>query len=207
LVEKPGTGRIETLVDGVFAIAMTLLVLELIPSSLNGGLSRSLIGIWPKFYAYTMSFLVLGIFWALHHSMFHYIRRSDEILLWLNILFLMFVALVPFSTAILGQHTTSRIAIALYGVNMMAVSLILGGIWWYATQRLRLVPRDIDPRLVRHRRVAFLVVPLGFALGIIFSFVSALLSLGLFSVMAAFYIVSSLMLRRYRNGGTFDPSP
>ena len=97
---------------------------------------------WPKFYAYVMGFLVLAIFWALHHSVFRYIRRSDEILLWLNILFLMFVALVPFSTAVLGQHTASRTAVALYGGNMLAVSLSLSGIWWYATWRHRLVHRD-----------------------------------------------------------------
>ena len=201
--DKTGTGRIETLVDGVFAIAMTLLVLELIPSGATEGLLPSLAKIWPKFYAYTMGFLVLGIFWALHHSMFRYIQRTDEILLWLNILFLLFVALIPFSTAILGQRIISAAAVVLYGSNMVAVSLFLGGMWWYATQHSRLVPSDIDPRLVRHRRVAFVLVPLGFAIGTAFSFICASLALALFSLMALFYIVSSALLRRYRGkGGT-----
>jgi len=197
---ESGTGRIGTLVDGVFAIAMTLLVLELIPSGSTEGSLASLIGAWPKFYAYAMGFLVLGIFWALHRSIFGHIRRSDEILVWLNILFLLFVALIPFSTAILGQRPPSRGAVVLYGSNMIAVSLPLGGMWWYATGGSRLVAPDLDPRLVRHRRMAFALVPLGFAVGVGLSFVSTALSLGLFSLMAVFYIASSALLRRYRDG-------
>jgi len=200
LAQEPGTGRIQTLVDGVFAIAITLLVLELIPSGSQENLFRELVAMWPKFYAYVMGFLVLAIFWALHHSVFRYIRRSDEILLWLNILFLMFVALVPFSTAVLGQHTASRTAVALYGGNMLAVSLSLSGIWWYATWRHRLVHRDISPGLVRYRRMAFLGASSGFTLGIGLAFAWPSLALGLFSLMALFYIVSQVILHRQWGG-------
>ena len=196
MVEDRGIRRIEALVDGVFAIAMTLLALELIPSGSGGGLFRTLAAMWPKFYAYAMGFLVLGIFWALHHSVFHHIRRFDELLLWLNILFLTFVALVPFSTAVLGEDISSKSAAALYSGNMSAVSLSLGGIWWYATRRFRLVRPDLDPRLIRHRRVAFLIVALGFAAGIGISFLSARLTLALFGLMAAFYIASSVVWHR-----------
>jgi uncharacterized membrane protein len=200
LTQDPGTGHIQTLVDGVFAIAVTLLVLELIPSGFQEDLFRELVTMWPKFYAYLMGFLVLAIFWALHHSVFRYIRRSDEILLWLNILFLMFVALVPFSTAVLGQRISSRIAVVLYGGNMLVVSLSLSGIWWYATWRHRLVSRDISPGLVRYRRIAFLVVSSGFALGSGLAFAWPPLALGLFSLMALFYIASRVIL--YRHWGT-----
>jgi len=101
--------RLEFLTDGVFAIVMTLLVLEIsIPEiahpSLQVELPRRLLELWPKLYSYLLSFFVLGTLWTLHHRSFHSIKRSDNVLLWLNIFFLMFVALMPFTTSIVGNY-------------------------------------------------------------------------------------------------------
>ena len=99
--------RIEALTDGVFAIVMTLLVLELSVSAIAEGsvhaeLWPRLIDMWPKFLSYAVTFLMLGFMWIFHHRQFSHIKRSDNVFAWINIIALMFVALLPFSTSMLG---------------------------------------------------------------------------------------------------------
>ena len=154
--------RIEALCDGVFAIAMTILVLELSIPNLIGThagsehVPRSFMEMVPEFYVYALGFIVLGIYWILHHFMFHYIRRSNGVLVWLNILFLKSAALVPFSTAVLrvneslvpGTPVVSIIPGLFYAASTIGTILILLGIWQYATRRHRLVDPEIDKRVV-----------------------------------------------------------
>ncbi|MGH7853350.1 MAG: TMEM175 family protein, partial [Candidatus Binatia bacterium] len=97
-----GKTRIEALSDGIFAIVMTLLILELHvpnlpPAAPNVEVTPALIALWPKFVSYLVAFVSLGVFWVGHHMMYHAIRRADRTLLWLNIVFFMFVSLLPFS--------------------------------------------------------------------------------------------------------------
>jgi uncharacterized membrane protein len=120
--------RIEALTDGVFAVAMTLLVLdikvpELEPPSATAELPLKLLALWPKFLSYLISFVILGVYWVGHHIQLSFIRRADRPLLWINVLFLLWVALVPFSTALLGEYAKTRIAIAVYGANLIAIGL------------------------------------------------------------------------------------
>lgn len=101
--------RLSTLADGVFAIVMTLLVLELsvpVVKGLSGNseLLLKLAELWPEFLIYGLSFMILGLFWVIHHSIFADVKRYDTTLVWLNIAFLMFVSLVPFSTALVGKN-------------------------------------------------------------------------------------------------------
>ncbi len=115
--------RIEALADGVFAVAMTLLVLdikvpELQSPSATAELPLKLLALWPKFLGYLISFVILGAYWVGHHMQLSFIRRADRPLLWINILFLLWVALVPFSTALLSEYSKSRVAIAIYGANL-----------------------------------------------------------------------------------------
>jgi uncharacterized membrane protein len=155
--------RIEALTDGVFAIAMTILVLELsIPNFIGthtGGeeAPRSFFEMIPEFYVYALGFVVLGIYWILHRYMFHFIKRSDGVLVWLNILFLMFAAAVPFTTAVLrvnesltpGVQAASQMPWVFNAASEIITILILLGIWQYATGKRRLVDQDIDERVVR----------------------------------------------------------
>src|SRR5215469_16375933 len=101
-----GMGRILALSDGVFAIAMTLLILQIaIPATAGDGrLSRALLALWPRYLAYLLSFLVIARFWVIHHQAFRLIARFDTALVWLNLLLLLFVAFLPFPTSVLGQH-------------------------------------------------------------------------------------------------------
>jgi uncharacterized membrane protein len=100
--------RIEALTDGIFAIAMTLMVFDIKlpvgPQTTPWSLRSELIGLWPRFLAYAISFIMLGVYWVGHHNQYHYIRRTDRGFLWINIFFLMGVSLIPFSTGLLGQY-------------------------------------------------------------------------------------------------------
>jgi len=121
--EDPGgsrlaTYRVENLGDGIFAIAMTLLILEFHVPQLGGpsvsrALAQALIEMWPVLICYAMSFLILGVLWIGHHNQFHFIRRTDRLMLWINLAFLMSIAFIPFSTGLLGRYPAERLTIRL----------------------------------------------------------------------------------------------
>jgi uncharacterized membrane protein len=141
------TRRIEALADGIFAIAMTLLVLTLtLPDATQTKLSLSqlLADQWPKFFNYALSFLLLAIFWIVHHQQFHVIRRTDRNHVWINIGILMFVALMPFSTDIAGDYSDETLAELVFGANLMILGLLFLLNWWYACRNHRLVDADLD---------------------------------------------------------------
>ncbi len=121
--------RIEALSDGIFAFAMTLLVLDVKlphhPAVEAGQLAPTLLALWPKFFSYIMSFVVLGVFWVGQHSYAHFLKRTDRWFLWINLLFLMFVVGVPFSTDLLGDYPMQKVAVMIYGCNIMALGLTL----------------------------------------------------------------------------------
>ena len=141
------TRRIEALTDGIFAIAMTLLVLTLtLPDATQTKLSLSqlLADQWPKFFNYALSFLLLAIFWIVHHQQFHMIRRTDRRHVWINIGILMFVALMPFSTDVVGSYEHETLAELLFSANLLILGLLFLLNWWYACRNHRLVDPDLD---------------------------------------------------------------
>lgn len=153
--------RIEGLTDGTIAIIMTILVLELPAPLLFETVAHtehptSFLEMWDEFYIYILGFLVLGIYWTLHHYMFHFIKRSDGVLMWLNILFLIFAALVPFSAKVMSENkvllaTNNSEMNAAYGfftITTIASILTLLAMWQYATRSYRLVDPDIDERII-----------------------------------------------------------
>jgi uncharacterized membrane protein len=195
--------RLEILTDGVFAIVMTLLVLEItLPEiaspSLLADLPRKLLELGPKLYKYTISFVVLGILFSYHHRAFNYIKRSNMALVWLNIVFLMFVALIPFSTAIQGEigqipeQTSSFIYTQdIYILNItLAVAMILI-IWTYATGKHRLVDSDISPRLVKVYKLILIGFLLFFMLVIGISFIEV----GLASLLMVIPLVAAIVMQ------------
>jgi uncharacterized membrane protein len=201
-------GRLEALADGVFAIVMTLLVLDLRVPELAGSpagaeLARRLLELWPQFLAYVVSFLVLGIFWINHHFMLEQIKRSNSRLAWLNILFLMFVALVPFSTSMLGRYRLEQATAIAYGLNLLLILLSCLALWSYATRNRRLVDSEIDPRLVRVRKVTPLVGICIVVLAMGLSFVNPAASYIVYSIMVVALIVfTGLGLHERRSSGT-----
>ena len=123
--------RVEALTDGIFAVAMTLLVIELKLPHLDNLISKgefieAVASLVPKFQSWVISFFVLAIFWYTHHRQFHYVRVVDGKLLWLNILYLSFVSLMPFSSALAGEYSRMLFAQIVYSANMTL--LAIGGL-------------------------------------------------------------------------------
>jgi uncharacterized membrane protein len=144
--------RLETLADGVFAIVMTLLVLELaVPAVAHGddaALAEGLREMLPDFLIYALSFLVLGAFWLIHKMEFESFATADPPMIWIHILFLMAVALLPFSTALVGEHGVVTTTAVFYGGNVLLAFALAWTMWLYATGRRRLVADDLDQTLI-----------------------------------------------------------
>src|SRR5215469_11180256 len=163
-----GIGRILALSDGVFAIAITLLILEIaVPATTtSAGLSSALLRLWPRYLAYFISFVVIARFWVIHRLAFRLIARDDEALVWLNLLLLLFIAFLPFPTAVLGQHPGSPAAAVLYAITVILASLASVGYWWYASGRGHLLRPDVGRVQVRALRARGLSAPVLFALSL-----------------------------------------
>ena len=178
---EPSTNRLEAFSDGVFAIAITILVLQLgvpeVPAGLpddrvGAALTAKLLALWPgKLVSYVLSFVIVGMFWVAHHMAFHHIRRSDRPLLWLNTLFLMCVSFIPFPTALLGQYFDQRVAVVVYAISLAATGLSLELLWRYAASR-RLVGESATPALVAGVSRKNLVGPALAAAAVAIAFVS-----------------------------------
>jgi uncharacterized membrane protein len=151
--DQVGLERLIFFSDAVFAIAITLLSLDLrLPiagSTLtNSELAQRLLEIWPKYLAYVISFLVIGTFWAGHHRRFRIIQRSDSNLLWLNLLLLMVIAFIPFPTALLSEYG-NRTATQFYALVMVLAGVLSAATWWYASYGDRLIDPNLDKRMRR----------------------------------------------------------
>ena len=185
------TARVETLADGVFAIAMTILIFNItVPTLANPAeLPAKLLSLWPRVLSYAISFVVLGVYWIGHHNQFAYIRRADRLFLWINILFLMCVAFIPFSAALLGQYPNQPIALVEYGANLVIVGTVLLIHWWYASAGHRLVDADLDPTLIRLASRRILRAPIAYLVAIALAFVSVPLSLTIYVLVPLWYIL------------------
>lgn len=129
--------RIEAISDGVFAIALTFLALDIkVPLSNLIHTEQELIGTFlnlsPKLLTYFLSFITLGIYWLAQSTQFHYIASSDRNLNWINLFFLLAVSIMPFTTAFLSEFINFKFSVALYWFNLSLLGLLLGCNWYYA---------------------------------------------------------------------------
>jgi uncharacterized membrane protein len=134
------TKRLETLVDGIFAIAMTLLVLGLAVPQINGPLSNEVVtnaifNIIPNFISFVVSFLLLAIFWKIHHRIFKQINLMNGTLLWINVIWLLFIVLVPFSATLTGDYGQFTISNVIFNLNMLGIASLLYLNWHYADHK------------------------------------------------------------------------
>ncbi len=168
------TRRLEALVDGVFAIAITLLVIEikvpLIHSDDPSDLADALIDLWPSYLAYAVTFFVVGAYWINHHRMFFLLRGVNHTFLILNVFCLMAIAIIPFPNAVVAEYVTDPVhrgvATALYGLAMFALALIFNIVWWYA-DRKGLLRGDVDRAKVRRVLRSYAFGPVLFLVGTI----------------------------------------
>jgi len=165
------TGRVEAFSDGVFAIAITLLVLDLeMPEDAYGDLWQGFADLWPSYLAYVTSFLAIGAVWLEHHRLFTCLRLADTHLIRLNLALLLVVSFLPFPTGVmadavtLGRHT-ERPAVVVYGATLLGVTLLLAALWRYVDAHRELLHEEAAPglarELARHRlpRLGVLAIP------------------------------------------------
>ncbi|HET7034753.1 MAG TPA: TMEM175 family protein [Thermomicrobiaceae bacterium] len=161
--------RLLALSDGVFAIALTLLSIDLhLPetaASLSGhDLFTSLLDTWPKLLSYVTSFTVIAIYWIAYHRVFHLVRRLDGPLLGLTLVLLAFIAFIPFPTSVLGQHVGDAVAQEFYYGSVSALSIVSAIMWQYASAGHRLVDRNLSLEAIRYYRRLAISAPAFFLL-------------------------------------------
>jgi uncharacterized membrane protein len=186
------TARIEALSDGVFAVAMTLLIIDVRVPQLPGHpsfseLASAVLALWPHFDVYAVSFLIVGLYWVSHHLLFDLIRRSDRGLMWINMIFLLFVVVIPFSTALLGRYLDNRFAILFYGTNLILVGLALQILWTYATTHHRLVEEKLEAQTIRLGTVRLMAVPAIGALSMAITVASIPIGMTVYVVLLVLY--------------------
>jgi uncharacterized membrane protein len=192
------TARVEAFSDGIFAIAITLLVLEVrVPRpDLTGHgstLLQALLHLWPSYLGYLISFVTIGIMWVNHHSMFGLIQRTDRYFLLLCVLFLLFIAFLPFPTALLAEYLPQPpgrpLAVAVYSACFVCIALAYNALWWYAAWEGRLLDSNADREAVRNISRRYLVGPLAYGISFALAFISAWASLAVHGLLAAFYLL------------------
>lgn len=174
--DQLGLERLVFFSDAVFAIAITLLALEIQLPSLEEHLTddqllEALLTIWPKYLSYAISFLVIGTFWLGHHRKFRFISRYDANLLVLNILLLMAIAFIPFPTAVISEYG-NQTATIFYALVMTITGLLNAAVWVYASRHNRLIEPTFTPQRTRHETLRALIVPAVFLLSIGLAFIS-----------------------------------
>ncbi|HVQ46185.1 MAG TPA: TMEM175 family protein [Gemmatimonadales bacterium] len=192
------TARLEAFSDGVFAIAITLLVLEIrVPppevTHEGAGLFRALLGLWPSYLGYLISFITIGVMWANHHSMFELICRTDRYFLLLSVLFLMCIAFLPFPTAVLAEYLPQpagrRVAVAGYSATFVIIALAYNALWWYAVRDGRLLAPTADMSSVRTISRRYLIGPTAYFLSFLLAFVNPWASLAVHGALIVFYLL------------------
>jgi uncharacterized membrane protein len=185
------TNRLEAFADGVFAIAATLLVIEIqLPGEDVG---QGLVDLWPAYFAYALSFLSIGIMWVNHHVVLSFVRECDRAFLFINIALLMAIAFVPFPTHLYAehlQHEGAREAALAYGLTFVVIAIFFQLFWQYA--RRRLLRPDADRREVSGiNRSYWPGVPL-YVVATLVALVSPTAALALFAAIALVYVSASI---------------
>ena len=150
-IDKLGLERLIFFSDAVFAIAVTLLALEIRLPAVdgpisNGELLKNLLAIWPKYLGYVVSFLVIGTLWMGHHRKFLLIKSHDRRLLFLNLILLMSIAFIPFSTSVISEYGNLVAATIFYALSIAAAGLFSALVWWYAARNYRLVDNKVQKK-------------------------------------------------------------
>jgi len=191
-----GPARLETLADGVFAIAATLLILT-VDGAVGGEgvhLSDELSHAWPSYVGYAASFVTIGVMWINHHTVMNVVERVDRRFLLANLGLLMCIAFVPFPTRLVAEHIRgagAESAALAYGFTLTATAVFFNAVWIYASRGGRLLRSDCDPRVVTGITRTYLPGPLIYLAATLVAFASPPASAVLYLAIAGFYIVES----------------
>jgi uncharacterized membrane protein len=196
-MEEKETGRTEAFSDGVFAVAITLLVLnikipglDLSPSNLKDNVLAQLGNEWPMLAAYITSFATIGVMWLNHHRLFTHIKRTDTGLLLLNLLLLLVIVFIPVPTALVAEYLARpdlHSAAILYSGTMVVLAICYNLLWRYASYHNRLLGKNVDTRAVKAINRQFWFGPLPYLVALILALFSTPASLGLNFLLALFF--------------------
>ena len=189
--------RLEAFSDGVFAIAATLLILDVRVGV--GDLGADLLHIWPSYAAYAVSFLTIGIIWINHHRVFTQIRHVDRTFLLVNVAFLMVVAFIPFPTSLIASQLRGgdlEPAALAYGATLTITAIFFNVLWFYAASGRRLLRSDADTQVVSGISRSYLPGPFIYLVATLTALISPTASVVLFGVITVFYIVESSVFGR-----------
>ena len=190
------TGRLEAFSDGVFAIAITLLILDIKVPEVHHGLAHALRVQWPNYAAFLVSFMVIGIMWVNHHTMLVPCARVDRPLLFLNLGLLMTVVVIPFPTALFARYvrggSDSHVAAAVYGAVMFTAAVFFNAIWWWLSRGPQLLHDNVDHIAARAMLKRFSVGLYVYGATIILAFISAPITLAAHFVIAMYYVFDQL---------------
>jgi len=201
------TGRLETFADGVFAIAATLLILNVDAQIRRDApdLGASLLHIWPSYVAYAASFVTIGIMWINHHTIMTQVERADRRFLMANIGLLMCIAFFPFTTKLVAEHVRgsgAEAAALAYGFTAVATAIMFNLTWFYAALGKRLLRRDADQAVVQGITRSYIPGPWIYLGATLVAFVSPVTSIVLFGLIALFYVVESSIF----GGSAIEPT-
>jgi uncharacterized membrane protein len=193
------TARLETFADGVFAIAATLLIIDVSADAPGNGLGAALTHDWPQYVAYLVSFVTIGIMWVNHHACLELIDRADRRFLFINVALLACIAFVPFPTRLVAQHLRDeglRDAALTYGLTLTTTALCFSAFWFYAAMGRRLIAPGADDRMVRGISRSYLPGPLIYGTAALVALASPTASVILFALIAAVYVFESSVFVR-----------
>jgi uncharacterized membrane protein len=187
----------EAFSDGVFAIAITLLILEIgVPHAQQGeSLAHLLRHQWPSYAGYAVSFVTIGIMWWNHHELFKDIEHPDHTLMVLNLALLLCIAFIPFPTALVAEYVRERAqettAVFAYGATLTFTAVAFNALWFYAAYPGRLLVMDVSDERKRVRSLRYAPGPLLYGVTIPLALVNFWVSLGLYALLAVFYLLPS----------------
>lgn len=194
--EAVSTTRLEAFSDGVFAIAITLLILDVHAGA--GPLGHGLVHAWPAYLAYATSFLTIGVIWINHHLIFSLVERSNRTLQLLNLLFLMVIAFIPFPTRLVAEHLRDdgeRAAAVALGMTFVGVAAAFLALWLYVSRGRRLIREDVPQIMLDDVTRSYLPGVPVYAATLGLAFASPLASVGVLLVLAVFYALPPHWLR------------
>jgi uncharacterized membrane protein len=192
--------RFEAFSDSVFAIAATLLVVNLRVPNLAGMTTRQstlqLTWLWPQLLGYATSFAIIGVLWINHHALFHFLKKVDRVSLIINLGLLMCVAFIPYPTALMAQYGRNRAVVMLFGSTMATAGFVFSALWFYAVKQYVRSEPHIDQRFIRDASLWTLGYPVSYVLATVLVVVDPRLSIALYAIIPVVYLLPGVIDRQ-----------
>jgi len=182
--------RLEAFSDGVFAIVITLLILDIrFPDVDYSQFGRTLVSLLPRILAYVMSFIIIGVYWVTHHNSMHAIKKTDRSFLWLNILLLLFISFIPFPTSLLGRYPFQAGPIIIYGLTLIACNAIGYVMILYVWYHPHLAIHEFNKQYMRSHTPVYIFVNVAYLCAILIAHLFPALSYLIYIAVVVFLIV------------------